>query len=449
MRTLLPLLLLFFSIFTHANVAVEDFAFKADITPSAEGLHRLELPVALLIQLTRSDLGDINVFDADGHLLPSLVQKVPLRANQQQTDLSIFQFNQYSKQASKVVTTQIQNKAVNRTSKVETTETLSSLKSNQIYIIEIPPTLTDTSIEHITLDTAHSPSDQLLELRVEVGTTLDTWHTLYAKKTISPATLGTATTNKIEQIPNRVKYIRLSPHNTLTEFTVTRATAQTSELPPANYVWHSLDTSLETIDGEKYHRINVQHHIHNTHLRIFPVNTEGVVQGTLYGSDGEFSEKQLVRSNIQQHNYSSDELSANEPLSINMTRFTNWWFAPLQDLKAALTFEIGIPHHEIKFLGNQRPPFTLAWGRADHQPIHTLHELISTRQSKASAVEVAVSGMTIAGGEEKLRTSTQPIRSTWLLWAALVLAVVITGAMALSLLRDLKKTDNSDSPTEK
>jgi hypothetical protein len=126
--------------------------------------------------------------------------------------------------------------------------------------------------------------------------------------------------------------------------------------------------------------------------------------------------------------------------------------------------EVGWVPHQLVFAARGAPPFQLAYGRRDAQPAAYAIETIvpGFREDAASTIRAAKAADAQAvnvqaakalapselGGEERTRETVDWKR--WSLWGALVLGVLILGAMAWRLAKQLEKpaptTPRDDAP---
>jgi hypothetical protein len=98
--------------------------------------------------------------------------------------------------------------------------------------------------------------------------------------------------------------------------------------------------------------------------------------------------------------------------------------------------------YEILFINNQQGPFTLTWGNHEvEQHPDELSSLVRQQQGLelADAAEVSIGSTRAAGGKQRQIPAEIKPWLTWMLWALLALAVVITSRMAWTLYRDMNR----------
>ena len=117
----------------------------------------------------------------------------------------------------------------------------------------------------------------------------------------------------------------------------------------------------------------------------------------------------------------------------------HWWFQPDSPLAAGIGVEPGYLPRELHFFNNGRGPFELAWGNHAQRPgDNGFDGLFKVSGLEISdAVTVSYSLPQTAGGEARLLPPRQSPWMTWVLWALLIAAVVVTLRMAYNLYRDM------------
>ena len=65
-----------------AFAASTDYAYQADIDAAEQPLQRVDLPLEVILALTRADLGDLAVFNADGRQLVHSITRAPASARE-------------------------------------------------------------------------------------------------------------------------------------------------------------------------------------------------------------------------------------------------------------------------------------------------------------------------------------------------------------------------------
>ncbi len=424
---------------TAAISTPDQFAYQALVTESTQALQRVELPVEILLTATRADLGDVVVFDASGKPLPSWIRKAVIAESPVRYELPIYLFNSYRQNRSKTITTREQNQAQDTLSESTTTESVPIDEALQDYIIGLPETGLDLEIQSIELNWAHEPADQLLRLRVDVGNDLDSWRTIQDNKSLTNQNSENVEWRTIGAIPAGEKYLRLTPINSIRSFELTQAIGTYHQKAPERKFWHQLGELQKTPGQPGYFSFEMPSQVPALELRLIPGEEQSLISGVLHASHQGFNQNRLIDSNIQQHNITGSEIEPNKPIKLPVQHYVNWWFKPIQQPDSAPRAEIAFPVYELIFLGNDNIPYTLAWGNHEADvPANDLINLLSTEQQQHPSQLVQLGSRQVAGGESRLSPQAKLPWLKWLLWLLLAGAVITTGKMAASLIRDMK-----------
>jgi hypothetical protein len=434
---LLPAVLI--STLGAAYAAPQQYAFQAELSDSKQALQRVELSLDILLAVTRADLGDVSVFDASGKPLPSWIRKATIRKTQKQFSLPIYLFNTYQQSSSKTITTREQNQDQDRLSESTTTEIVPIEKARQDYLIELPEADADLKISSIELIWTHEPADQLLQLRIDAGSDLDSWRTIQSKKSLTNQFSDDAQWRTIIDIPEAEKYLRLTPINSIRSFELTQAIGTYREKVTERKIWHQLGELQKTSNQQGHLKFDMPSPAQALELKLIPVDEQSLINGDLFASQTDFDQKRLIGSNIQQHNISGGEIKPSKPIRLPMQNYVHWWFKPNRPPTSPIQAEIAFPVYELLFLGNDNSPFTLAWGNHESEaPSNDLISILNPEQRQRPASElVQLRAVQIAGGESRLSAPVKTPWLKWILWLLLAAAVFTTGKMALSLYRDM------------
>ncbi len=434
---LLPGLLLSASV--QAKSLPEDFAYQAELTGSSHSLQRVQIPIEVLLAVTRDDLADISVFDSNAKPLPSLIRRAPRQQQEKQIELPFHVFSSYLKQHSKIVTTREQTTQQDQVSEIQTTETIAVDRTRPIYIIELPDKDRDISINSVALQWTHQPADQLLKLRVEVGNNLDSWRTIFNSKNLTNQNFDKSEWQEIGSIPRSQKYLRLTPLKSVQSFELQKVTGNYRQLPAEIKIWHRLEALTELEDQPGFYAFDIPTAVRADALRLVPGTEQTLIGGDLYAGNDDFEHKRRIRSGFQQHNITSSEIKPSRAIDLPRQKYKHWWFKPDRELDLPPYVEIAFPVYEMLFLGNDTGPFRLAWGNYETAGLNNdLNGLLSDEQKLARAELVQLRSVDIAGGEARLAPAEQLPWLKWLLWLLMLAAVVATAKMALSLLRDMR-----------
>jgi len=202
----------------QAEVDIGDYAFQAVISEHDQKLQRVELPLEVILTLTRSDLGDLVVFNVDGKQMPHSIVVTPATVTDRVIELPFHKFDRFLLQQTKIVTSREQNQRADSTSELETTERIAVQSVRNDYLIELSPDEEAREFERLELQWQHEPVSQILEIQVEVGNDLDRLRTIRSRKSLTNSQSGDPDWRSITRIPSNNKYLRLRPINDVVSF---------------------------------------------------------------------------------------------------------------------------------------------------------------------------------------------------------------------------------------
>ena len=430
---------IFFCVLDAAFATPQQYAYQAELTESKQALQRVELPLDILLAVTRADLGDVTVFDSTGKPMPGWIRKSTIQKTEKQLGLPIYLFNTYQQSSSKTITTREQNQDQDQLSESTTTETVPIEQARQEYIIGLPEQDADLEIVSIELIWTHQPADQLLHLRIDTGSDLDSWRTIQSKKSLTNQFSDDAQWRTLVDIPGGEKYLRLTPINSIRSFELTQAIGTYSQKESERKIWHQLGELHKTSNQEDHLEFDMPSPVQALELKLIPGESQTLINGDLFAGQTGFDQKRLIRSNIQQHNITGGEIRPGKSIKLPTQNYAHWWFKPNQQPIPPIQAEIAFPVYELLFLGNGKGPYILAWGNHESEASsNNLINILSPEQRQQPAGElVQLRSVQTAGGESRLALQAEIPWLKWLLWLLLAAVVITTGKMALSLYRDM------------
>ena len=428
----------------QASITPNDFAFQARLEGSARDLQRIELPLEVLLVLTRGDLRDLAVFNADGKSLPLTVARTPAARSEQRRSLPFHEFSRFQAEQSKTVTTREQSSTDGALSEIETTQTVTVEARRADYLVELRPDSDTPHFDRIELAWKHEPAEQILELRVEAGNALDNLRVIQARKSLTNRGSDDIGWRSLDRVPRQHRYLRLTPSAGTEHFELLEVSGVYRETRPAPVLRHRLEPVTTEIDGRSLYRFSLPSRVQPAALRILPGEEHGSISGDLWGGDNDFDQARRIHYGFRQHNYSNDGIKPNQPLKLLRQYFPDYWIDSRQTLAATPTVELEYPLYEVIFLGDGRAPYTLAWGNHAFQPVGAgLGEFFEgdLRAARERSALVRLGPVDEAGGSERLQPRMTLPWQKWLLWALLIGAALLTGRMALRLYREMNSPD--------
>ncbi len=422
-----------------AAAGLDDYAYRAELTASSDQLQRVELPIDVLINLTSHQLQDIAVFDFNGKALPHTVQKALQQNIKREVGLAFHVFDRFQKQHSKIVTTREQSQQDGDLTSLETTETVETRQLRQDYLIELPTSPVITDLE---LDWIQQPPNQLLQVRIEVGTSLDNLRSITSNKVISNVNPSAPEWRFIRNIPRGQKYLRITVANNIERFELKSVIGHYQERQALQKLWHQIEATPTDIENKPYLKFKTPSAVIPDALRLTPADSYSAIKGNLYASLSGFEHKQSVSGRFYQHNIETDEVKTSKPITLPNRRYQKWWVSLDQQPEAMPSIELAYPVYELIFLTNGSGPYTLAWGNFESQPqTSNLAEITTAdlNQNEQRGNLVSLKTIQLSGGTARLGAEPKLPWKQWVLWALLTLAALVTGRMAYGLYREMNQ----------
>ena len=426
--------------------ASTDYAYQAALAPAEQPLQRVDLPLEVILGLTRADLGDLAVFNADGKQLVHSVTRAPASTRAMSRSLPIHQFSRFQRLHSKTVRTLEQNQQAGSLTELEITQTVPLESLHTDYLVELAAGEIAPAYKRIELQWTQQPADQILELRVEAGNALDELRVIQPRKSLTNRESGDRSWRSIDNIPAGYRYLRLTPVNDVTHFELQKVVGHYREDIAAPVLIHRLDTQAVRSGEREYFSITYPSKVPAESLRIIPAAPNSMITGQLYGIWGDDDERRLIQRDLRQHNISAADVRASEPVRLRRKDYRSLDLTSNLALGAAPTIELIYPQYQILFLGDGKRPYRLAWGNYQSEgPGGDLGSILqgSLQQAQLDAAAVALGAIDESGGPARLAAAATLPWKKWLLWTLLILAVIVSARMACRLYREMNATPST------
>ena len=442
-KSLLPLLLTSATAFA-ANAALDDFAWQAQIAERDAPLQRVELPLEVLLDLTRGDLADVAVFNADGKRLPHSIARVPEDRREVDLDLAFHEFGNFQQRRAKIVTARRQARDGDSVAELETTEAVPVQTRREEYLVDLRPHENAPRFDRLELEWRHEPADQWLELTVMTGNEIDNLRILHRRKRLSNHESGDPAWRSIGGLPTGHRYVLLTPSNRVAQFELQRVTGHYAETDPPATLGHLVDVTRVEEDGTTYYRFDFPSAVRAEGLRIIPGDAHSVISGDLYATWDGIDERRRIVRGFRQHNIDSDEIKPSDPIALPQGRYKQFWFDSDTPLARTPQVVLEYAQYEVVFLGDGVKPYRLAWGNYASEAGHgELDALLDgdRHEARERGAPAALGPVETAGGPARLAPKTALPWQKWLLWALLIAAAAVTGRMAFRLYREMNAAE--------
>jgi hypothetical protein len=450
-----------------------DFAYGVPLEADGkEALYEVTLPASAYRGVVRADLADVRVFNGAGEIVPHAWR--PRRTAGTETvkpvALTLFPLKAEEGASLDAISIRVRRGPGGRSS-VDVTSTSGGAqkggeKRTVGYLVDL--TAFDRALRAIEFEWQPVPDGFAGKLRIDASDDLGTWNTLVvAAPLVNLEMAGQRLQQKRVELPqHKVKYLRLSWVQQGTGTARPEMTAASGEpverAVEAPREWAEGKFSKGEKPGEYLFDLRGRHPVDRVRLHLPEPNTVAQVQ--LFARDrNEQDWRPVTRGVVYRLRRDSGEVTSPDlPVGVTTDRY---WLLRVDQRGGGVgsgtpQLEVGWVPHALVFAARGEPPFQLAYGNRDAKPGgYAIDSLIPgysdaslprIRAAKAGAQQtINVSGAKALeqqelGGEARLKEVVDWKR--WSLWGALVLGVLILGAMAWRLVRQMDAGGRSGGP---
>ena len=413
----------------------QDFASGMHIaTPQESAAYRITLPLAVYQGTVREDLSDLRIFNAQGESVPySLTQYSPPLSPPATTSVPLFPLRGAAHAAMNGLRLTIDSpgSAVH----VQTQSAATSAEARQ-YILDARGI--DTSISALQLAWPDSAEDYAGRLTLEVSDDLGAWSTVVAGAPITNlhANGQALVANRVEVVPTRAKFWRLSWANSPPAFELSSVTADTADRPETAYASLDVEGRPDPVDSRAYvFDLGAHPPVTRLNLTLPEANSLNRVE---FFSRRAPSEAWRGRNVADVYRIATtDGERSNPPIDVGIDHDRYWRTRVIQGGDLSRTpphLVVSYVPAEVTFLAQGRGPFLLAYGNASALRAETDLTQISRT---ANIVAATVEAPQVLGGPS--RRVPLPAAFPWvraLLWSVLIVAACLLGWMAFRLSKE-------------
>lgn len=442
-------------------VSPQDFAYGREIRPGGEaGLQRVALPETVYRRVVFGDLRDLRVFNASGEPVPHAVSRPEPEPGDVPEPATLPVFALYTAPDGALTGRRIRV-VTDRTGAVVTTETEAVEDDDAqrlgAYLIDLSGLRRMPNRLRLRW---HRSNDAGFAVSVDIDASenLDDWDTLVRKATLAELRSGADELRRsvIDLPPTRARYLRIRWPEALDEVTLEKVVVEFPSVS-ADRRHHWLDLQ-GTRHPERPEVLELDSKgsfpVDRVRVRLLEDNT--VVHGKLLSRTRPEDNWQLRHRGVYYKVRSNDEVVTNTIFDIDPTSDRYWRLEWLSGEDAvppsdATILELGWVPHELTFLAQGPPPYTLAYGNAYASspsiPVAALLDEIDGREGTGASIDTAQLGAELQlGGTSRLQPPPAPWPwKSWLLWLVLILGVGLLAWMVVRLLRELNREPPKNS----
>jgi hypothetical protein len=455
--------------FAAAADKPSDFAYGIPLNVDGkEALYEVVLPAAVYRGLARADRSDVRVFNGAGDLVPYAWRPRQTAGPEPVKPVTFVLFPLKGGTVAGVdgISIRVRRSADGRTS-VDVTSKGGRAESETRtvgYFIDL--TALEYPLRALELDWQEAPDGFAGKLRVDASDDLGSWRTVVAAAPLVNLEVAgqRLQQRRIELPQQKAKYLRLSwaaqdtARPTPPELTAARGEV-VEKAPEAPREWAGAEFRKGEKTGEYLFDLRGHLPVDRARLQLPEVNTVAQVE-LLARSRADQPWRPVFRGVVYRLRRGESEI-ASPDLAFGVTT-DRYWLLRVDPRGGGIGsgnpgLEAGWIPHTLVFAARGEPPFQLAYGSHGAKPGgHAIETLIpgyndksgtglrAARPGAQQTVNVA-SAQALAqqdlGGESRLKEKIDWKR--WSLWSVLVLGVLVLGAMAWRLARQLDAGKNS------
>jgi len=442
-----------------------DFAYGVPLEADGkDALYEITLPAAVYRGVVRPDLADMRVFNGAGEVVPHALRPRRMTDTETVTPIALTLFPLKAEVGTGVDAISIRvRRGPGGRSSVDVTSISGARTGAEKrvvgYLVDL--TMLAPSLRAIEFEWQALPDGFAGKIRIDASDDLGSWSTLVAAAPlVSLEVAGQRLQQKRVELPQqKVKYLRLSWASqgagaALPELTSARG-EPVSKIVEAPREWAQMESAKGEKPGEYLFDLRGRQPVDRVRLHLPEVNT--VAQVELLARDkAETPWRPITRSVVYRLRRDGNEIASPE-LQIGSTT-DRYWLLRVDQRGGGIgagapKLEAGWVPHSLVFAARGAPPFQLAYGNREAKPAaYAIESLIpGYRDAGGAKIRAAKTGMqqTInvsgakaleqreLGGEARLKEVIDWKR--WSLWGALVFGVLVLGAMAWRLVRQLNE----------
>lgn len=460
----ISVLIMFFIVagFAFSAEKPADYAYGLKIeVGGSEALYEVSLPPAVYQGVTRRDLGDVRVFNGAGEVVPHAwrprrTEKAAVGAT---VALTLFPLKAAAGANLDALAISVRRSAGGAVSvDVRSANEAAARTAQQTvgYLIDLHAY--DRALRAIELDWK-AVEGFTGKLRIDASDDLSNWRMLVAGAPLVSLEVGgqRLQQKRVELPQQKAKYLRMAWVNEGVKIPMPELTAARGELAEkyieAARAWSQLAASKGEKTGEYVFDSKGQFPIDRLRLDLPEPNTIAQVE-VLVRAKAEQPWRSVARGVAYRLRQSGGEIVSPD-ISVGAMS-ERWWMIRIDQRGGGLgsgmpALNVGWVPHQLVFAARGAPPFTLAFGKRGAQagslPIESL--IPGYREDAGASVRAAKTGAqptvnvqsTTAqpqkelGGEARLQEQIDWKR--WSLWGVLGLGVLVLGAMAWRLAKQL------------
>ena len=434
-----------------------DFAFGVPIEiDGKQALYEIEVPASVYQGVTRRDLGDVRVFNADGEPVPFALEPRPAQHSEQSQPVAVPYYPVHGEQAADLESLQLRVEKGGKGTVVNVTTAGGDkpVHKRRLLAYLLDMSALERPYQALELEWRQDTASFAINLRVEASDDLKSWSTLVSQAPLVRVDYGGQRLEQrtIEFQPRQAKYLRLSwplPGDTAGSksdrpIELTRVLARTGEifLEPER-AWRDVQANPGDKPGEYLFDLGGPFPVERIHLGLPQNNTVARVE--LSSRSDPRQPWRLLTSTVVYRLTQQGQQVASPDLAV-AANADRYWLLRVDQKGGGLgsgtpKLSVGWVPQKLVFAARGNGPFQMAYGSSNIQPaaypIDTVVPAWRTdKQPELTPGQVLPERL--LAGPAALQGQSRRDYKVWGLWSALVAAVMLLAWMAWRLTKQMR-----------
>jgi Protein of unknown function (DUF3999) len=432
----------------------QDFAYAVPLQfEGQDAIYQATLPLSVYQNTVRSDLGDLRVFNAQGEVVPHMLQQ-PERSSTSQPvfrTLVFFPLQGTDNKGLDQLSIRIKRNAAGTLIDIDSNAKPAAQARVAAYLLDA--SALRQSIQALELDWKNSKDSFVGTLNIESSDDLKHWNTVVRNAPLASLQFGghSLLQKRVEFPALRAKYLRLSwPQqqealqlgSTSAELAATRVEAALS--------WQTI-TGSAVADKVGEFEFDLGAHLPLQRMRIALPQMNTLVQAALFSRARETDTWRSVSNAVLYKLHHSGQDLNNPDIAVSGNH--RYWLLRVELKNGGIgsgvpQMQAGWQPYQLQFVTRGSAPFQIAYGNSEIKPaeFQMQNVLPNAGQDQAELkIQPAQTGAQITlGGAARLSPAPLPLPwKKWILWAVLGIAVLLLGWMAYRLVKQMESHDSS------
>jgi len=456
---ILAILLLLTQGVASAAEGPQDFAYGMAIQADAEdALREIEIPAAVYRGVTRGDLGDLRVFNAQGEVVPHALRPPVASTAQAGAAVRLPVFPLYGEANGKIgdLNVRVEKRAdgtiIGIQSQAKGAERKSQLRGYLLDASTLKP-----AVHALQFDWKSGSASFVGKIKVDGSDDLATWTNLADNAALARLTFDghQVERDRVELRPRKFKYLRISwPENQAALESLNVRAEPAAKLVASPRIWQNISASSVAAKAGEY-SYDLGGYIPVDRLRVELPQVNSLVHLQIHSRAKPNDPWRLALSAVAYRLRDRDTEVSSPEIAISMNS-ERYWLLRVDQKGGGVgggvpKIEIGWMPQKLVFAARGAAPFQLAYGSSGVKPAAFAIESLIPGYKTDAEFKVKPAAL----GEQVTLAGTAQLRAPWdyrklALWGSLIVGVGLLGWMAFRLSRQIatppaqsQKTDDA------